>query len=203
MGIRCQVLISSPGTIRRCQSVQKHTTINFDARGALASVTSLTEHSELEATHRAHGVQPLLERPIRGSDPRPVPSTPRAPPGPARAQRGCAVPAPGPERAPRSARAGTQPGNADPASLPRAVRRAGPSGQRGRAPGSHRRRAGRRLHPVRRPRGEGGSGGPRAQPARRHARPPARFPSARLQQRRDTNAASGCNKAPAVAALEP
>lgn len=168
MGIHCQVLISSPGTIRRCQSVHKHTTINFDARGAPASFTSLTEHSELEETHRAHGVQPLRERPIRGSNPRPVPGKPRTPPGPARAQRGCAVPRPGPERAPRSARAGTQPGNADSAFPPRAVRGDGASWKCGRAPGSHRRRAGRPLDPVCRRRGEGGSGSPgTAGPARR------------------------------------
>lgn len=51
LGIHFQVLINSLGTIRRCQSVQKHTTINFDALEALANFTRIREHSEWEETH--------------------------------------------------------------------------------------------------------------------------------------------------------
>lgn len=123
MGIHCQVLINSLGTIRRYQSVQKHTTIYFDACGALANFTRITEHSELEETHRNHGVQPLSEWPIRGSNAQPVPGTPGKSPAltrPGHAEAALSLQR-GPGQAPRSARAGTQPGNAASASPPRAA----------------------------------------------------------------------------------
>lgn len=124
---------------------------------------------------------------------------------------------PGPGRAPRSARAGTRPGNAPSASAPRAE--GVPDSPEVRAgPASHRRgdaaaslpaspRAGRgglsARSPSERGNGSGGTAGPGAQPAQRHAEPRQRLPSARLQQRRDTNPASGdtAGLAQAVAGL--
>ncbi|XP_063267141.1 collagen alpha-1(III) chain-like [Prinia subflava] len=196
--VTCGPLHAPHESSRRCQSVQTHTTINFDAHGALASFTRLTGHSGSEETPRAHGAQPLRDR-----------SSGCARNGEAQAHRSCAVPPAGPGTSSALCPAGTGPGNAV-RLLPLGLREVpDPPGSAGGLPVPPAR--GRARLAPRHPRaGRGGLWtrcpsergrrlpGARAQPAQRRQR--ARFPSARLQQRRDTNPESGRGKAapPAV-----